>query len=360
MRYRETTVLAEESFTAAGTKTIDITLTDMISRFLIIAKCTKSKNAMDDHPAADLTKIELVDGSDVLFSMSGKECQGLNTYEMGKAPGNELSCYGGVDTHAQFFINFGRYLYDPQLAFDPTKFKNPQLKLSHNYRVSDIGATALKLSVYADVFDELKPVPSGFLMSKTYYSYVCGVENSYEYIDMPTDFPLRKLILRPYRYYYEPWLQIKEIRLDEDNLKRIPYDITDLEAWLYKKRSNYPLVHEKLDTTYDVGTTYRYVMPTDYFQYIYAVTGAVQTGYHTGYLKGGRIGYVQGAAGQELHGAVLGNYPHFCIELPFGKPDLIEDWYDVTKVGTLTLRLRAGASGTSGNVDVVTQQFRRV
>lgn len=38
--------------------------------------------------------------------------------------------------------------------------------------------------------------------------------------------------------------------------------------------------------------------------------------------------------------------------------DDIEDWYDVTKVGNLKLRTRAGSAGINGVVEIVTEQFR--
>ncbi|KKL88030.1 hypothetical protein LCGC14_1928740, partial [marine sediment metagenome] len=52
--------------------------------------------------------------------------------------------------------------------------------------------------------------------------------------------------------------------------------------------------------------------------------------------------------------------PNHCVQFPFGKPDDLNDWYDVTKLGSLRLRLKGGSGGSSnGTGAVVLQQFRR-
>lgn len=358
MKYRQTEILAATDFTAAGTKSIDITLTETISRINILSRLTKSYNDTIDHPIADITKVELVDGSDVLFSMSGKEAQAVNFYDRKCPSMNLMYSYKGTHVRSMVGIDFGRYLNDPLLAFDPTRFKNPQLKISYTLVTSDAAGTPHNLKVTADVFDEFKPSPIGFLLNKNLYSYTCGDENSYEYIELPTDYLMRKLFIRPYYAGYRPWTQIKEARLDEDNLKRTPFDV-DIEHYIVDKIGSWTPINELLMTSYDPGTKYRYVTPGDDFAYIVTQSGAALSGYVSGYLRGGKITYVQGSPGQEVLGRVIGFCPHQVLEFPFGDPEKIEDWFDVTKVGTLRLRLKAGSSGTSGKVDVATQQLRK-
>lgn len=359
MRYRRATLLAEESQATDGTKTIDKFGSDVISRIQIALKTTKSKNAMDDHPAADATKIELVDGSDVLWSMSGKSIQALGYYQ-GRVPvHNYYNCYGTVQTHARFCLNFGRRLFDRELGWDPTRFKNPQLKITHSKIVSDTGGTALTLKVIADIFDELKPSPTGFLAAKDYYDYVCGAAGAYEYVDIPTDRILRSLIVRPYRAVYEPMSQVDQIKLSEDNDKRIPYDIDSLEDYVYEKEAEWPLITEDMWTTFDVGTTYRYFQPTQDFVVLCKAVGAATTGYPNATPRGGRYPYVQGSPGQECHLIASGYLPHHAVQLPFGDPDVIEDWYDPTALTSLEMRLRAGSSGTTGKCVIITEQLRK-
>lgn len=78
MNYRLANILAEEAATTAATKTLDINLADPISRIVVQMKGLNSSGVPTAHPAKMISKIELVDGSDVLFSLSGVEAQALN------------------------------------------------------------------------------------------------------------------------------------------------------------------------------------------------------------------------------------------------------------------------------------------
>lgn len=357
MRYRKAEILSAVDYDTAQTKSYDITLTDIISRITILSKLKKSVNEMTDHPVADITKVELVDGSDVLFSLNGKEAQGVNIYDRPKAEMNRIRSYANLACEALIGLDFGRYLFDEVLAFDPGKFKNPQLKITFTLTTSDAAGTPMNLKILADVFDERVPTPKGFLLNKEFYEYTPSTVDSYEPINLPTDYVLRKLFLRPYLEAYRPWDVVKEARLDENNLKRVPLDLV-LEDYYLEMLGVWPKADELLNTSYNPGDTVRYVTPCDEFAYISKDTGAVSAGYHTGYLRGGKITWHGPSPGEEHHGRVIGHCPHHMLEFAFGDPLRMEDWYDVTKVGTLRLRLKAGAQGSSGKCAVVTQQYR--
>jgi len=128
MNYRLASILPSEAANTAGTKTIDINVADPISRFVIQMKGLNSADAPVAHPAKMISKIELVDGSDVLFSLSGVEAQALNFYDEGKVPHTVLNYLNDVYAIATFHIDFGRFLYDPVLAFDPKKLRIHSLK----------------------------------------------------------------------------------------------------------------------------------------------------------------------------------------------------------------------------------------
>ncbi|MBA7580767.1 hypothetical protein ES708_22661 [subsurface metagenome] len=58
-------------------------------------------------------------------------------------------------------------------------------------------------------------------------------------------------------------------------------------------------------------------------------------------------------------GMVRGYLPHHCFEFPFGDQGDLADWYDVTKVGSLRLRVRGGGTATAGTYQVILEQLRR-
>lgn len=358
MKYRTAEILAEETLGAAGTKTIDLNVAEPISRIDIRYKVTKSKHGMDAHPAADITKIELVDGSDVLHSLSGYENQALCIYDR-KVP---TMCHGqhtdASDEESEYGLDFGRFLWDPVLAFLPGKFRNPQLKVTYNSIVSDTGATSPKLEVIGHLFDEKAISPVGFLMSKEHHDAAAPANDSYKYVELPTDHPIRQMLIRGYEAAYTPWACVEGVRIDEDNMKRIPLDWL-IEEYYRVMKGVWQAVEELFYGVGDVAGTYTfYVTPTDYFASLLGAPLSTAYGGPSGNMQGGKV-TLEHSATSWFQGTARGYLPNHCIQFPFGLQNELDDWYDVTKKGSIRLRIRGGSVGTSAEFQVVLQQLRK-
>lgn len=360
MRYRIADILSTEAVDTPGTKTISIKIDQPISRIEIYWQLTKANVAGTSiaHNAADLTKIELVDGSDVLFSLNGYEAMALNIYDR-KVP---TMCRGGhlVNQEERIVvgIDFGRYLWDELLALVPARFTNLQLKITFTLTSSDEDAEAGYIGVKGYVFDEKVISPIGFLMAKEHYSYTPSSTTAYEHIDLPTDYPYRKLLVRAFEDGSEPYDSVTEARLDEDNLKRVPFD-WDMSEFVYQMRGVWLPVEETFVVKIPTAGCTQYVTCTDYLYDIHVAQLSPGMGniYFTAY-SGGKLTFAADVAGTVV-GGVLGYAPNHCLEFPFGAPDDIEDWYDVTTKGSVRLRLKAGSGGTSSLNQVFIQQLRR-
>jgi hypothetical protein len=357
--YRIATLLAEEAITAAGTKTIDINMVEPISRIELKFDILKATNVMSAHPAADVTKIELVDGSDVLFSLSGYECQALNIYDR-KCGSMVEGCHiNANDEISHYGIDFGRWLYDTMLALDTKRFTNLQLKITYTLTSCDGSASSGTIEVRAWVFDEKKITPSGFLMSKELYAYTCAAENSYKYIDFPLDFPIRKLLIRAYRAGYQPCDNIKEFVIDEDTGTKTIMDFATEAYFSFQMTSDLATpVFEQFQGYSLTTANYKYVTPTWYWTTI-NVTGESASDLSITVGGGGGKIDLRGAGSVQCNGFVHGYLPLHCFEIPFGDPNEIVDWYDTSKRSQVRLRLKAGSSGTSGTAQVVLQQYRK-
>jgi hypothetical protein len=362
MNYRKVTIHPAESLDAAGTKTIDIRGTDVISRILIKYIITKgvADHTMAAPLAADITKIELVDGSEVLFGMTGYEAQALNIYDRKCGTMNQGQQMASCAGTSFYGLDFGRFLHDPVLALDPRRFTNLQLKISYTLTGSAANCAASSLEVFSDVFDEKVVSPIGFLMSKECYSYTVGDDGTVEYIDLPTDYPFRKMLVRAYLDAYEPDHVIESIRLDEDNLKRIPLDIS-LKTYIDMMMGEWTPVEELFSCivfTHGSAERVYYMTPTNEFPSIAGLgtPGTLVLGSPSGWMRGGKVTLVSENGGQNIYGIVHGFCPNHCVEFPFGNPLDMDDWYDVTKIDSLKLRLEANAAGTA---QVVLQQLRK-
>jgi len=356
MKYRNAVVLPSESINSATTKTIDLMLNDLVSRLHIQVKATNNGSAPTAHPATIISKIELVDGSDVLWSASGKECLAMDFYDTGETPFCVNNYLDNTMNITNYRINFGRHLYDPLLAFDPNKFRNPQLKVTHNLALGGSVPDAASLRVTADVFDQGAATPVGFLMVKELVSYALSASTN-EYIDLPTDYTMRRLVIMSLSYGKQPYEQFNEIKLSEDNDKRIPFDNFTSDYMKYIA-ANWPPLNEYIEGVALTSTRNFYCMSTYEMQF-----SAIAMGFAAGYLTsdyayGGRID-IRGSASANFKALIRGMAPFGAVPLPFGNPDLVEDWFDVAAVGSLRLTLKAGSSpGGSSTCEVLTQQLR--
>jgi len=357
MNHRLASMLAEETIIPAATKVIDLDMDDIVSRIQINLEVQRPGDVLSDHPAAVISNIELIDGSDVLFSMSGKECQALDYYQSGAMPFNAITDQDGQDDISVFNINFGRYLYDEMLAFDPSKFRNPQLKITHDYTACGGTPGAARMEVRAFLFDEKVPTPIGFLMSKEHYQFTSGVDGTYEYIDMPVDYTTRRYMIMGQRDGYFCQQVVNSLRLSEDNSKRIPYDTT---VWQLLKmlHQRYPRIQEYGHFTFSTTAKVIWASPTQ--DIVVNAVGITPGNAAVPDTIPTKMPISLDAVVAEQGNAQISGYdPHSSFILPFGEPDDLDNWYDVTKIGNLKLRLKAGSAGNTGVVEVVTEQLRK-
>jgi len=357
MNHRVATVLSEESITTAATKVIDLDMADIISRIQINVEVEMPGDVLGDHPAAVLSNIELVDGSDVLFSMSGKEAQALDYFQNGIMPLNAITDRDGNDCITVFNINFGRFLYDEMLAFDPKKFRNPQLKITHNYAACGGAPSDARMEVRAYLFDEKVPAPMGFLMSKEYYQYTSGLVDTYHSVDMPLDYITRRYMILGTASGYFCQQVVNEIRLSEDNAKRIPYDTKVWQLLKYLHQA-YPRIEEYAHITGLAATRAIYASPTQDIV-LNGIGDAVTNILSVSAIPTKMPITMDITADGAVSMQISGYDPHYAFILPLGRADDPADWYDVTKLGNLKLRFKAGSAGVSGVVEVVTEQLRK-
>jgi len=356
MNTRIADILASEDLGEAGTKTIDINIKDIISRISIMFQATNVADAMGAHPAANVSKIELVDGSDVLFSLNGHQAQAVNFYDRDIQPYSYIDNIIGHKQSAVFSLDFGRFLYDQAIAFDPTKFTNPQLKITWDEDACEVDAVVNACSIKAHIFDELVPTPPGFFMTKEVYSYTVA-ETGYEYIDLPTDHIIQQIFLRSQLAENEFTTILDEIRLSEDNDKRVPIDLTIqeilrevIEQW------GYILEHAYLHGSVDAEAFYS--MATSIGHAVTAPYGAIDAS--TIYTHdGGKFQYINTTATTNQKALIYGVLPHATMPILPKPGKEIVDWWDVTKLGSLRLRIKDSApSGTTPSAQVVTKQYR--
>jgi len=356
MKTRIATIQAAEALGASGTKIIDINIQDVISRIMVNFFPTNADTTILKHPSADIEKIELVDGSDVLFSLTGAQCQAMNFYDRdGKMPYSSLRQYAS-GARVLFGMDFGRYLFDPVMAFDPKKFINPQLKITWDRANSNAACAACTLEILAQIFDEDQPDPSGFIMNKEIYSYTVAT-TGYEYIDLPTDYVIRQIFAKAFLADYGMTSIFDAFKLSEDNDKRIPVDLSsdEMERRAFEA---YGYVKEHIKVGAGAGVISFFGMPTD-SAFAWGSPEGGQEDFSAWSNGGGRFG-AENPDGT-LRGRVVmcGNSPHGTTPLLPKPGNDLADWYDVTKLGSLKLRIDDSAPAANTYTgEIMTSQYR--
>ncbi len=352
MRTREATIHAEESYAAAGTGVYPIRETDPISRLLIPFGVTVGAAARLAHHAAALTKIEIVDGSDVLFSLDGLQADGIARFDAHGSAGMWTSPSASITEYGNIVIDFGRYLYDKQVAFDPTKFKNPQIKISRSLSVVEATCTAVIVAIHAYCMEGLSAAPVGFLMKKVIKSWTAAAA-AWEYTEMPKDYHYRRLFLQGLTKTIGVGTHWSQARLSENNDKSIPFDVL-VDDQIANNARQYGDIVENCSGAISAVATPFFAAPAYGGAPLAMCTMA--TNALEGHNRDGGQYEVKSANGtDDFRGQVVGLAPQGLVAFDMGPGENIEDWYDPRQLGSLQLEVKGAGAYT---VAVIGEQFR--
>jgi hypothetical protein len=368
LRTRKVYLLKDDAFTAARTKVQDVNIIDPISSIDIIVEMTNGSGMTESSvvkPHNEFTKIELVDGSDVIVSASMQELQALNAYSEREMPYMDLTLDSSAVQREMCSIHFGLGLNDPKHYFNPKKFRNPQLRITNTLTTPAATAWASSghyLTVIANIIEEGAQAQEGYFMTKEIYSYT-AVDGAVETLDMPRDYAYRLLLLQALKTGYSPTSSLEKIKLSCDADKFIPIDM-DIDHLMFEIVSRFgPFVQALKKRVTGAATIY-----ADLYHLVRASL-EMETTLHTAdvlSISGEAISMedvLQGATdavstAEALCDAVVQGYaPHSCILLPFGRMDVPEDWFDPTKFGDIDLKLTGESA--AGTINVVLQQLRK-
>lgn len=365
MKYRNVELYYEQALDNVGTKIIDLRTSNPISAIRLDFKGTNGITYNKDNRLNDvITKIELVDGSDQLLSLTLKEAQALEFRRTGKMPFIRVgeSASGSQEEHC--LLLFGRYLWDPEYYMNLAMFKNPQLKISTNIAaIAAAGDTAflsgsLKVTIDLLTIEEGAEAAKAFMMAKNIYSFTSATSGD-EHIDLPTDYPYVGLLMRAFVAGNDVNENIEKLKINCDAGKFIPIDkyVKDIykaeEQDLGPAELHYYLFRKNGETiTYDLNHD-------PIISLLPSVAGEMCGAAWS--WSGRSLIYLYSNAGaaitteELIQMIVKGSCPHSTIHLPFGMRDNVETYFDPTLFGDIDLVLSQKAASA---VSVVLEQLR--
>ncbi len=357
MKYRQEKLLAAESITTAQTRSIDIKIPDIISRITAKISLTNSSWTPTGHPACAMVNMSLVDGGKILHSLRGKYTRAVAHYGAKKAPFAYANYTDNGVANVVFPIYFGRRLWDPELALDPKRFTNLQLKMQHNYALGGAVPDAATLEVWADMFDEAPPSPMGYLSAQSLWAKPY-VASTHDYPNLPMDAPIRFIYVAAASDVEEPDINIANVKITERAGKTIIYD-ADMLGHLQNIEALWQAYEEWLEgrpvTTTD--TTFYQAAQKDV---IYALAiSQDSTSYANQVWTGGGIRKIYAGSVATLMARASGRCPHGVIPFPMGDPDEIDSWWKVSKEMAPRIDITTGAGSTACQYELLVEQMQK-
>lgn len=364
MRFRDDVLSVDYDMGTSGTIQFNLDYSDPISQIYMEFNATNGASGNKSNPIElNITNIEIVDGSEVLWSLPGEVAYGVYTQEYGRQ-GNQY--HSGAANDGQWVvitIPFGRYLYDTVYSFNPNAHRNPQLKITFDEAtVRAAGATgfvsdSFTVTVMCALMEDVE-APRGFLMSKDLYDFTT-VASGDQQIDLPTDYPYRQLMVRIYELGTWFGSNISNVKLNCDGGKFVPFDMGI--GWFQDRMmQTYPPISRGLYTITDHGDAHATFVGV-------SLTDAIRA------HAAGRIATAASVSGSQItvslvdtggtpvnaspvHLLFTGWMPHNILMYNFGRLQVPQEWFDARQYNSVKLYLTQG--NAAAEVNVCLQQVR--
>jgi len=355
MNYRNVIIDNNRTITTAATLTLDLDIADPISRlsfkFNIANHATTP--VLIAHPARAVSKIEILDGAHIIHSLSAEQMLAANYYDRRHSPQSYIN---GVTATQSFFtcgIDFGRYLWDPELALQPGMYDNLQLKLTYNKALYESSATAMYMTIMADVFDEKSISPKGYLRRYEATTWTPS-GTATEYVNVPIDLPIRKMLLQGYSTTKNFRGQIHSWKLTQDGDKKVPFH-TNSRSYMAQMQGYLPPLIESVIHVGASGGEAIYTMPS--YEGVYTALPTLSENVTlTSYVAD--VLTVAGATGGgRIEGLVKGWIPFHTFEVLMGVHDDTDDWFKAGATKKLEFQSTASTPGTSPVGRLVMEQL---
>ena len=359
MKTRDVYITKAQTLADSGTLTFPI---NMLGKIQNIRAQFKATNGATSNTVAKLcglvSKIEVVDGSDVLCSLSMREMQALNCFNNRYMPFKDLSSGAAVVITDETIIDFGRFLGDRCYYLDASRFSNPMIRLTWAFTVSATTGIATgtgALSLIARVIEDAAPPYMGFIMRKEIGSWTTAASGDQSFV-LARDWPYAAIMVGALKTTIVPDTIITNLKLSVDNDRSIPFNLTGTDAFA-KNVETLGTCQEKWRPLTDTAATWL----SDLFY---------QTGAWFSKPAATKLGVVTAVTGESVttlsttggstdlqEVCVQGQAPHANVYMPFGDGDTPDDFLNPAGMGELKLIVTQGVVSAAGTV--VTEQLRQ-
>lgn len=226
----------EATTSRQNTIIVDLPEKDYLSQILV--KVYKKNPAVSSplmHMWTFVKKLEVVDGSDVLYSLSGAQAQAIAYYRGRTNVRPAEMTWSETETMDMFYIRFNRFPGDTKYMVNLGKLSNPQLKISYDNTVTTVEGRSYTVNAtdptvkYTVICDILRGTPPSnytgkFISAREIFTWTY-VATGVEYIDIPRTDPIFGIGLRAAYINEKSDTMMSKVRLNINNQEWIPFDI---------------------------------------------------------------------------------------------------------------------------------------
>jgi hypothetical protein len=347
----------------SGEYVTDIKITDPITKLLFKFQATNGGTSNKAQTAADVVdEIAILDGANVIMSLTGKQIVALDAYLRGALGYHTITEAANASQNLFVTIPFGRWDEDTELALSPKSFSNPQIRVRWNLaNVRAVGATGFAtgsatFSAIAKVVETL-PVPKGYRRYVKHYSFTSAASGT-EVVELPTTAPIRAIMLGSLTTSGGALVGLSKVRVTLDQGKVVVFEMTPADLKRIMWDMYYWFTYKHTFMAADGDTIYSILRERTAFSGFAATADTVvtissnDTGAETLAVK------TAGAAGtlQNVNADINGLCPHGYVYIPFGVYDDPNTWLQAQNYRSVRLELDQNAAGASVGVVLDTLQ----
>lgn len=348
----------------SGELTVPLGLRDPITSLGIELRAQNGASYNHNNPMAKcLTTFEIIDGSKVLFSLTGAQLFAYTAYRLGYIPEQLVAEPPGLYQNLFAQILFGRWWGDGTYAFDPSKFVNPQLRVKWNLgAVNTVGATGYlsgtgQLTVLADVREGIA-APQAFLQAKQVYQFTTAA-SGVTYVDLPLDQRLKALMVRSASDSGGGLYGISNLKMTADQDKFIPFDLRTTDFERLQSLKNRPFRYHHFHHIKSGDVVYPFLKYLQESKYTPEPADTVVGSTTIGDGSETVTVYIAGSATssyQNVRTLQTGYMPFHTGYHDLGEWDDPNTWFDPTAYKALQLQLTNNVASSDASV-VVEQEY---
>ena len=311
-----------------------------------------------------VTKIEVLNGSDILQSLSGRENQGYFFFNSSRVPSQchmpymDLRQGAGIVLKEEFPCLFGRYFLDPTFYLDTSRYQNCTLRITYALTISATAGFATGtglMTVIGRVIDDGAPPYQGFVMVKELQSLTTAASGDDPTI-LPLDWPYFSLMVGALKTTIEPDAIFTNFKLLVNAGQYIPFDMTSIDVIAQNFQQFGEATHEYVP----FGDTTNTTLCNIYKQTgaIFSIQGATGKGNISSCTAESIVAVsTTGQADNTNKIRVWGKCPHSQMYMPIGDDEDPNQLFQVQGINDLRLIKTQGTTGAAATV--VSAQLRQ-